>query len=238
MSDHTDSIQALQRAARTAGRREASARIRDARERRSSWLRVKDVRDAVHFRALRASELIAAMPSRHRRIAVGAGGVTVLLVAVLTATAGAGAGGDQPASRASAHSAPTSDLARGPRGSRRNETLVGSSRADHINGRAGDDVVLAGAGDDLVAGATGNDVIHGGAGDDRLYAGPGRDVLIGSTGDDQLRATDLDGQRDRLHCGPGNDVAWVVARNGRIEDVTTGCERVNVIDVRATRRAR
>jgi hypothetical protein len=236
MSDRTDSIHALQRAARSHGRREAATRAHEPSPRRrgpgaSIRSAALAARDGAHYHVLRAGELLADLPQRTRRIAAGAGAATLLLVVVLTATAGA----DADKRDAATASAPKVAAA-GPRGSRADETLIGSSAADRINGRAGDDVILAGAGNDILSGATGNDVLHGAGGDDILFAGPGRDVLIGAAGDDQLRATNLDGERDRLHCGAGNDVAWVVARRGRVEDVTTGCERVNVIDVRATRR--
>ena len=242
MSDRTDTIHALQRAARTEGRRDASLHAPEPQRRPARTSASSDAsalrrgaaatRDTAHFHALRTVELFGALPQRTRRIASGSVAATMLLVVVLTATAGAG---DRPRA-----ATPDTDLAStagtGPRGTRADETLVGTPDANRINGRAGDDVVLAGAGDDIVGGATGNDVLHGADGADRLFAGPGRDVLIGAAGDDQLRATNLDGERDRLHCGAGNDIAWVVARRGRVEDVTTGCERVNVIDVRAIRR--
>lgn len=239
MSDRTESIHSLQRAARSEGRREASLRIREPQPRRrlpvSTGLRraAARVRDDAHYHVLRAGELFAELPQRTRRVAAGAGAATVLLIVVLTATAGADSNKQRTSSRAGAT---PSAVTAGPQGTRADETLVGTAAADRINGRAGDDVVLAGAGDDVLSGATGSDVLHGAGGNDVLFAGPGRDVLIGAAGDDQLRATNLDGERDRLHCGAGNDVAWVVARRGRVEDVTTGCERVNVIDVRATRR--
>lgn len=241
MSDRTDSIRALQRAARTEGRRDATLRDREPRSARApsagDGLRrvTAAVRDAAHYYVLRAGELLDEFPPRNRRIASGAAAATILLVVVLTATAGAGGNGKAAPTRAASPAAPAVIVAQGTRA---DETLTGSSGADRINGRAGDDVVLGGAGDDVLSGATGNDVLHGAGGDDTLFAGPGRDVLIGGAGDDQLRATNLDGTRDRLHCGAGNDIAWVVARQGRVEDVATGCERVNVIDVRATHRLR
>ncbi len=242
MSDRTDSIHSLQRAARSEGRREASLRVQEPRRERRRPSGLETVRraalagrDAVHFHALRAGELFGALPQRARRATIGVGSATLLLIVVLTATAGADSDDSRGVTKDGAV-APATQVGRGPAGTGADETLVGSGGADRINGRAGDDVVLAGAGNDILSGATGNDVLHGAGGDDILFAGPGRDVLIGAAGDDQLRATNLDGERDRLHCGAGNDVAWVVARRGRVEDVTTGCERVNVIDVRTTRR--
>ena len=244
MSDRTDTIHSLQRAARSEGRREAALRVREPRPERRGPIPAGVRRGAVaardfgHFWALRAGEAFLSLPERTRRIAVGTTSVSaLLLVVVLTATAGAD-GDDRAGAGAGAVVGDGATATRAPRGTAADETLIGTQRTDRINGRAGDDVVLAGDGDDVVGGATGDDVLHGAAGDDVLFAGPGRDVLIGAAGDDQLRATNLDGQRDRLHCGEGDDVAWVVARNGRVEDLTTGCERVNVIDVRVPRRAR
>lgn len=239
MSDRTDTIHSLQRAARSEGRREASLRVQESRPARRRWAAGATVRrttlaarDTAHYHVLRLGERFSELPARTRRTAAGASAATLLLIVVLTATAGADADKQDRGGPVT----PDASTTHAPRGTRADETLVGTGGADRINGRAGDDVILAGAGNDILSGATGSDVLHGAGGDDVLFAGPGRDVLIGAAGNDQLRATNLDGERDRLHCGAGNDVAWVVARRGRVEDVTTGCERVNVIDVRATRR--
>ncbi len=239
MSDRTDSIHALQRAARSEGRSDLR---RTPEPRTTRRLLSTDgvrratavLRDGAHYHGLRLVELFGALPQRTRRVAAGSGAATMLLIVVLTATAGADDEGRQAATRTADPAAP----AVAAQGTSADETLFGTPGPDRINGRAGDDVIFAGDGDDILSGATGNDVLHGGEGNDTLFAGPGRDVLFGGPGNDVLRATNLDGTQDRLHCGPGNDVAWVVARDGRIEDITTGCERVNVIDVRATRRLR
>ena len=80
--------------------------------------------------------------------------------------------------------------------------LVGTPRADLLNGRGGNDRLL------------------GRAGNDRLFGGAGRDVLDGGAGHDRITATDR--ARDTIRCGGGRDV--VVA--DRIDAVARDCERV------------
>jgi hypothetical protein len=115
MSDRTDSIHSLQRAARSQGRREASMRVQEPRPSRgwtfSAGAGVGSAarrgalaaRDAAHYHALRAAELFGDLPQRTRRIAAGAGGATVLLVVVLTATAGADSDTQSSGTRAAKH---------------------------------------------------------------------------------------------------------------------------------------
>src|SRR6185295_9103021 len=57
------------------------------------------------------------------------------------------------------------------------EVLLGSDKADLINGNGG---FL-----DILVGGAGNDTLNGGAGDDRLSGGAGNDALDGGTGTNQ-----------------------------------------------------
>ena len=62
-------------------------------------------------------------------------------------------------------------------GNELNNTIVGGSKADVLEGFMGDDVLKGGAG---------NDVLHGGSGQDKLVGGPGNDTLFGDDGDDLI----------------------------------------------------
>lgn len=109
----------------------------------------------------------------------------------------------------------------------------GSSKADHLAGTAGMDLISAGSGNDDVCGREGNDWIFGnsghdsldgGLGDDTLLGGNGRDVLHGGDGDDWLfggsDSDDLDGGdgRDLLYGGRGCDIL----HGGAGEDLLAG----------------
>jgi Ca2+-binding RTX toxin-like protein len=116
--------------------------------------------------------------------------------------------------------------------------LVGTAKADHLNGgsgndritgRAGNDVLNGGPGDDTIAGDAGNDVIDGGPGDDVLLGGagndtitggPGADVIAGGAGNDVIYA--LDGEVDHISCGPGRDRVQADAS----DVVASDCEKV------------
>lgn len=76
--------------------------------------------------------------------------------------------------RVSATNSSTPLVAEGENG---NDTLIGGSGSDQLQG---------GAGNDVLRGNNGNDWLVGGAGNDTLTGGNGRDVLEGGTGNDQL----------------------------------------------------
>jgi large repetitive protein len=89
-------------------------------------------------------------------------------------------------------------------GTRRNETLRGTSEDDlliggggndRLFGRAGNDTLIGGPGRDRLEGQTGNDRLTGGGGRDTLIGGRGRDVLTGGGGNDTLTGGD---GRDRF----------------------------------------
>jgi len=79
--------------------------------------------------------------------------------------------------------------------------LSGSTAADIIMGRGGNDQIDGGSGNDELYGGEQNDVLIGGAGTDILSGGAGNDVLR----DDDLLGTTFDG-------GDGSDVADLSAR--------------------------
>ena len=74
-----------------------------------------------------------------------------------------------------------------------NDTIFGGTEADAINGQAGDDSILGQDGNDTLAGGLGNDVISGGLGQDAINGNEGADTLSGDDG------------RDTISGGAGND---------------------------------
>lgn len=63
-------------------------------------------------------------------------------------------------------------------------SMGGSTRADVLVGRAGDDTLSAGSGNDILIGGAGNDQLIGGYGNDQLVGGQGNDYLNGQWGTD------------------------------------------------------
>ncbi len=103
------------------------------------------------------------------------------------------------------------------------DVLIGTERADHLNGGKGDDVISGGGGkdhlrgghgDDLLDGGAGNDYLDGGAGDDTLLGGEGNDGLDGGQGDDSL---DGGAGNDRLAGGDGADALSGGAGDDRLD---------------------
>ena len=77
------------------------------------------------------------------------------------------------------------------------DVIVGSPKADRIDGREGPDTIKGGGGADEITGDDGNDKLSGGngadtllgqAGNDRLNGGKGGDACSGGPGTDTLRA--------------------------------------------------
>ncbi|WP_413161607.1 GDSL-type esterase/lipase family protein [Capilliphycus salinus ALCB114379] len=84
-----------------------------------------------------------------------------------------------------------------------NDTLIGSSDGELINGNQGDDQLSGGPGSDTLFGGQGNDVLDGQADNDFLYGNLGADLLRGGKGDDNL----FGGQdNDILFGDDGNDL--------------------------------
>jgi hypothetical protein len=102
-----------------------------------------------------------------------------------------------------------------------NDTVIGSSAAELINGNQGNDSLFGGgnsdtmrggkdddflngnSGDDLLFGDLGSDRLEGEAGNDTLYGGKDNDILLGQEGDDILLG---DLGSDTLIGGEGRDV--------------------------------
>ena len=87
-------------------------------------------------------------------------------------------------------------------GTRGDDVLRGTARADVIVARDGDDTVLGGGGHDLICLGNGNDRAEGGDGSDEVFGQSGQDELRGGSGPDLLWGGS---GRDRLWGGPGRD---------------------------------
>ena len=69
-------------------------------------------------------------------------------------------------------------------GSSFDDTLLGDSSGQGLNGSYGDDVIDGRGGQDQVYGDAGDDTIHGGGDSDNLFPGAGDDVIHGGAGKD------------------------------------------------------
>lgn len=72
----------------------------------------------------------------------------------------------------------------GALGSTVDANLGGTTDADVVVGRAGNDILSAGSGNDILIGGAGNDQLIGGYGNDQLVGGQGNDYLNGQWGTD------------------------------------------------------
>ncbi|CUH76671.1 calcium-binding protein [Tropicibacter naphthalenivorans] len=91
------------------------------------------------------------------------------------------------------------DLLRGQAG---NDEMIGGNGADTLDGGDGNDTLTGGSGLDRLVGGNGDDNMDGGADFDRLYGGNGADTLNGGTGNDSLWGGNDD---DLLMGGDGDD---------------------------------
>ena len=98
------------------------------------------------------------------------------------------------------------------------DTLVGTSGADNIDGLAGNDAISGNGGNDFLRGGAGDDTISGNTGNDSLYGDAGSDILNGGTGDDSLSG------------GAGRDTFTFSASFGSdtINDFTVGFDSINL----------
>ncbi|HYI40518.1 MAG TPA: hypothetical protein VE053_09395 [Allosphingosinicella sp.] len=92
------------------------------------------------------------------------------------------------------------------RGTSGNDTLVGGSDRDFIDGLEGNDQLSGGLDDDGLFGDLGNDSLDGGDGNDELQGGEGDDTLTGGAGNDLLEGG---AGNDGLDGGDGDDVLRV-----------------------------
>ena len=127
-------------------------------------------------------------------------------------------------------------------GTKKKDTIVGTTEPDEIRARGGADTVIPDADDDVVFGGKGNDpTLHGDTGfdrsldgDDEVHGGPGDDSLSGAGRDDVLRggpgADRLDARED-LFAGdppiPGTDTVTGGTAN---DNVQAGDAAVDIIN--------
>jgi Ca2+-binding RTX toxin-like protein len=88
-------------------------------------------------------------------------------------------------------------------GTDRDDTIVGSSQFNGLDGGQGNDFLDGKEGDDTLSGSFGHDTLYGGSGNDFLDGGLGDDFLYGDDGNDIL--TGGYGGNDLLDGGFGND---------------------------------
>ncbi len=83
-----------------------------------------------------------------------------------------------------------------------NDTLIGSSGDEVLEGGDDDDELFGRGGNDTLRGGRGSDTLHGGDDDDFLYGGDDQDALFGGAGTDRLWGDD---GNDHLDGGYGGD---------------------------------
>jgi Ca2+-binding RTX toxin-like protein len=105
-------------------------------------------------------------------------------------------------------------------GSDANDTVVGNSVRNYLNGRGGDDRLSGLSGDDLLIGAEGDDTLIGGDNQDALFGDDGDDVLIGGKGSDTLLG---DGGSDQFVFRVQSDIG---GGNDRIRRFEVGVDKI------------
>ena len=105
-------------------------------------------------------------------------------------------------------------------GTRGNDWVRGTGRADVFEASAGNDTLLGGGGNDTIRGGAGNDLLEGELGNDHLRGGKGNDVLIGGDG---LDTAVFAGQRTDYQIERADD-GWV-----RIIDLRMGGDGVDLL---------
>ena len=90
------------------------------------------------------------------------------------------------------------------------DVLVGSNRANSLDGREGDDEIHGGPGNDSVFGGGGNNILFGDGGADLVSGSDGNDVLTGGAGADTISGSEgddlifnADAYADTVLCGDG-----------------------------------
>lgn len=96
------------------------------------------------------------------------------------------------------------------RGTSRADLMLGRDGDDRLDGLGGNDRLHGGEGRDTLSGGAGKDHLAGGQGDDRLEGGPGNDTLVGGPGNDVM-----DG-------GAGKDTFVYLAKTMGADDMAGG----------------
>lgn len=110
-------------------------------------------------------------------------------------------------------------------GGNQGTVIVGTQRADYLDGQGGNDIIKGLYGTDRLFGGTGNDTVHGGNGDDTLHGNTGKDRLLGGDDNDVLNGGGGNDQllggrgKDILIGGQGDDVLRGDLNNGAYQDI-------------------
>jgi len=121
-------------------------------------------------------------------------------------------------------------------GTRKADTITGTTGEDYIIAKRGSDTVNSLAQADIVYGSKGADTIDGGADTDFLYGGAGNDTIdggpnddqvYGGSGDDFLLEDNFGSDVDTVYGGPGDDLIDV--RDGDGLDLVCDQEGKNTI---------
>ncbi|NET28237.1 S8 family serine peptidase [Okeania sp. SIO1I7] len=101
-------------------------------------------------------------------------------------------------------------------GNKGNDNIFGGEGSDTLRGGRDNDLIYANQGNDLIYGEIGNDTIYGEIGNDTIFGGKENDLLLGEDGND-LISGDLG--KDTLIGGVGNDT--FVLREPQNNDIDT-----------------
>ncbi len=117
-------------------------------------------------------------------------------------------------------------------GNKGNDNISGGDGSDTLRGGRDNDLIYANPGNDQIFGDLGNDTVYGEIGNDTIYGGKENDLLLGQNGDD-LIAGDLG--KDTLIGGEGNDIFVLrEAQNNNIdtadiiEDFNPNFDRIKI----------
>ncbi|MGC9504244.1 trypsin-like serine protease [Baaleninema sp.] len=111
-------------------------------------------------------------------------------------------------------------------GTTRDDTLNGNAGNDSIEGLEGDDILAGGQGDDVVSGDDGLDTLYGNLGNDEISGGEENDLVFGNEGNDSISGDAGDDElfggedADSIFGGEGADSIF----GGLGEDVLDGGE--------------
>ena len=131
------------------------------------------------------------------------------------------------------HSAETESVRVNAKGG--DDTVLGGSGNDRIDGGDGNDSVLGGEGRDRIEGDDGDDFLSGEGGDDRIEGDDGNDTILGGDGEDEIDggkgddSIDGGGDDDEIDGGKGDDTVLGGSGNdeidgGKGDDVLEGGE--------------
>lgn len=90
------------------------------------------------------------------------------------------------------------NLIENAKGGSGDDTIVGNTGANYMNGQTGDDNLKGGAGNDTLTGGSGDDVLNGGFGVDDLIGGAQDDTYLVNNAQDAVTETATGGTNDRV----------------------------------------